>query len=132
MDSTRRARYPPPCATFTACASAPTRTPGRTDQDMIAGMRGDTFIAVDGVCSPSSPFRRPTRANEELASYIHATAVKRPSPAPPSARMKRDAALSRTAAFERAPSRAPTACWALVPFAPHSSGLRPGAALQAW
>jgi hypothetical protein len=30
----------------------------------------DTFIVWDGVCGPSSPFRRATRAREELASYF--------------------------------------------------------------
>jgi hypothetical protein len=30
---------------------------------------------------PSSPFRRPTSANEEFAGYIHGSAVKRPTTA---------------------------------------------------
>ena len=52
---------------------------------------------------PSSPFRRPTKADEKLASYIQASAVKRASAASATA----SDAMTRTAAL-RAPRRTST------------------------
>jgi hypothetical protein len=40
--------------------------------------------------SPSSPFRRLTKARAELATYIEASAVNRPSTAPSLARMEHE------------------------------------------
>ena len=62
------------------------RSDGRTE-DMIVGVWGPEPRPAPRH-GRSSPFRRPTTAPEEMASYINASAVKRASTAPFVARMQ--------------------------------------------
>jgi hypothetical protein len=70
---------------------------------MMVGIRRgepDAFSAGHGVCGPPSPFRRPTKAHEELATYIRWVGVEAAvDGAFLGSDAIRDAALSRIAAL---------------------------------
>src|SRR5271154_4964560 len=81
------------------------RSDGRT-QDMMVGIWGPPspphFTRPAPRRGASSPFRRLTKAHEELTTYFHPSAVNRPSTASASAS---DAMIKRTALRERLRAR---------------------------